>query len=86
MTKYEEASFHAGHAGERRAAGILVQSVYDPIDGVHFAALSASPRTPREMMHDRPGHWNTQMAPRVRSPRRSRIGAPLAFPARTQNA
>jgi hypothetical protein len=30
MTKYEEASFHAGHAGERRAAGILVQSVYDP--------------------------------------------------------
>jgi hypothetical protein len=26
------ASFHAGHAGERRAAGILVQSVYDPLD------------------------------------------------------
>jgi hypothetical protein len=57
-----------------------------PIDGVHFAALSASPRTPREMMHDRPGPWNTQMASRVRSTRRSRIGAPLAFPARTQNA
>jgi hypothetical protein len=28
----------------------------DPIDGMHFAALSASPRTPREMM----------FAPRIR--------------------
>jgi hypothetical protein len=28
----------------------------DPIDGVHFAALSASPRAPREMMHERPGN------------------------------
>jgi hypothetical protein len=26
------ASFHAGHAGERRAAGILVKSVYYPLD------------------------------------------------------
>jgi hypothetical protein len=68
------------------AHGRINDAARDPIDEVHFAALSASPRTPREMMHDRPGHWNTQMAPRVRSTRRSRIGAPLAFPARTQNA
>jgi hypothetical protein len=27
----------------------------EPIDGVHFAALSAAPQTPREMMHERPG-------------------------------
>jgi hypothetical protein len=87
MKKYdEEASFHAGTRGELRRPGSSSSLFAIPIDGVHFAALSASPRTPREMMHDRPGHWNTQMAPRVRSTRRSRIGAPLAVPARTQNA
>jgi hypothetical protein len=79
--------FHAGNAGERRAAGILLQPFHDPFDPMfqerfvevdqqpglavgepqarsqlllevkplHFAALSASPRTPREMMHDLPG-------------------------------
>jgi hypothetical protein len=47
MKKYEkEASFHAGHAGERRAAGIFVQSFTIPIDwGAFRRALRLSANT-----------------------------------------
>jgi len=36
------------------AHGRINDAASDPIDGMHFAALSASPRSPREMMHERP--------------------------------
>jgi hypothetical protein len=54
MKKYEKRHhFTRGTRGTRGSGGRpgSSSSLFTiPIDGVHFAALSASPRTPREMM------------------------------------
>jgi hypothetical protein len=53
----------------------------DPINRLHFSALSASPRTPREMMHGRPGLREYADAPCPRQEHQSvgGSGAPLSF-------
>jgi hypothetical protein len=54
MKKYERGNISRGARGGAEGGRDSSSSLFTiPIDGVHFAALSASPRTPREMMHDR---------------------------------